>query len=286
MTKGTRAFRIIISILLGITMLWTAYISYAFIYYAKYMHEEDQNERYGLYIAGVDVTPANADDILGDGTVYYNKKLNRLVFNNVNINCEGSAIYSEIDLTVELIGDNKFVCGGKDLTYAVYASDVSLKKSLAIRGDGTLEILIEDDSCTGNAGIIAGELWLASDVSITLADASDQSEGISCSYLNLDKGNTLTVRAGSAENSTGIFVRGDVHIEPDSVMDIQGSTSTQGSWGIECTGILSTGENSIIRSESGSDHAGIVCYSAVLDHGATFECEIAAIDGIQDMKEN
>ena len=35
MTKGTRAFRLIISILLGITMLWTAFMSYAFIYVTK-----------------------------------------------------------------------------------------------------------------------------------------------------------------------------------------------------------------------------------------------------------
>ena len=35
MTKGIKAFSIIICILLGITMLWTAFISYAFIYVTK-----------------------------------------------------------------------------------------------------------------------------------------------------------------------------------------------------------------------------------------------------------
>ena len=97
MTKGTRACRIIISILLGLTMLWTVFISYAFFYHIDLKLQQQQEERYGIYIAGVDVTRANAHDIPGDGTVSYNEVRNRLTFCNASIECEGSAIYSEID---------------------------------------------------------------------------------------------------------------------------------------------------------------------------------------------
>ena len=284
MTKGTRTFRIIISVLLGLTMLWTAYISYAFIYYAKDMHAQEQNERYGLYVAGVDVTHGNAHDILGDGTASYNAKYNRLTLNNAAIECEGSAIYSEIDLTVELTGENKFTCRGKDFTYAVYASDVSLKKSISFTGDGTLDILVDDESCVNNAGIVADDLWISSDISITLTNAEDQSDGISCSFLNLAKDNTLTVKAGSAKTSTGIFVRGDIILESNSSLDVAGMASEKSSCGIECTGTIMAYEGSTITAVSGSNRAGIICYSTFADGGATVNAEIDAIDGICEMK--
>lgn len=283
MTKGTRAFRIIISILLGLTMLWTAFISYAFLYYVDNKLEQKQAERYGIYVAGVDVTRGNAHDILGDGTVSYNEVRNRLTFCNATIECEGSAIYSEIDLTVELVGENKFVCSGKEYTYAVYTSDVSLKKDLAITGNGSLEIIIADDTCENNAGIIAGELWIGADVSITLANAADSSDGISCSYLNLDENTVLTVKTGSAEQSSGIFVRGNMHLEDHSVLHVTGSASEKESRGIEVTGTVTAEEAAQITASCGGTRAGIVCYDVFLDYGANVNSGIDAIDGIRYM---
>ena len=52
MTKGTRAFRIIICLLLGLTILWTAFISYAFIYVTKENEANKRNERYGILCYG------------------------------------------------------------------------------------------------------------------------------------------------------------------------------------------------------------------------------------------
>lgn len=286
MSKGTRAFRIIICILLGITMLWTAIISYALVFVTKENEAIKRAERYGIYVAGVDVTCGNAQDILGDGTVYYNKLYNKLVLNNATIACNGSAIYSDIDLTVELIGENKFICGDKDLTYALYAANGSLRKDLAITGNGSLEIVVNDESCGTIAGIIADDLWIRTDVSITLADAQESTIGISCDYLSLAEGKTLNVQVGSAETSTGISTRGSMFVDEDAVVNVAGAAATKESYGIECSGKITTKENATIHAESGSDNAGIVCYSVLLDYGANIQSEIDAVGGIRHIKAN
>ena len=284
MTKGTRAFRIIISVLLGLTMLWTAYISYAFIYVTKENNELRRQERYGIYVAGTHVTRGNCHDILGDGAVSYNPDSNRLTLRNATIACEGSAIYSDIDLTIVLEGENKLISSGKELTYGLYASDYSLRKDLCILGDGTLEIIVEDDGCLANAGIVAGDVWIDADVSISLANAEDSSTGISCKYLSLDEERNLSVKVGSAENSTGIFVRGNLYLDEGSVVDVTGAAATKESMGIECNGNLTAKENASVTSVSGGEYAGIICYNSILDYGADFQCEIDATDGIRDMK--
>ena len=286
MEKGTHKFRIIICILLGLTMLWTAFISYAFIYVTKEESANKRNEKYGIQVAGKSITVGNAHDVLGDGTVSYNDYLNVLTLNNATIECEGSAIYSQIDLTIELIGENKFICKGKELTYGLYASNISLQKDLAIRGDGSLEIIVDDESSRMSAGIIADDLWIASDVSITIGDATESTHGISCGYLNLSEGNSLSVKVGSGETSCGICSRGNMYLNEDTTLTVAAATSSEESYGIECAGIFTASENATIDSKSGGEYAGIVCYGTFFDYGATINSEIDFIDGIQNMKKN
>ena len=283
MTKRTRVFNIVISVLLCITVLWTAFISYAFIYVTKENEALKRSQRFGLYVAGIDVNMGNAYDILGDGTVSYNEVSNKLTLNNATIHCEGAAIYSQIDLTIELIGENKFICGGEELTYALYASDCSLRKDIAITGDGSLEIVIDDDTSRSNIGMIAEDVWLRADVSITVADATESSEGIVCNYLYLDEEKSLSVRTGSAKNAYGITARENIHVDEDSVVNVTGVAAENG-YGIECGGNLTAKENASIYSVSGAGKAGIVCYGAVLDYGAVIDSEIEAVDGILNIK--
>ena len=50
MTKGTKIFRIIISVLLALTMLISAFFAVVFcLYFAK--------EPYGIYVSGIAITP-------------------------------------------------------------------------------------------------------------------------------------------------------------------------------------------------------------------------------------
>ena len=53
MTKGTKTFRIIISILLAITMICSAFFAVLFI---LHIEKDVMEEPYGIYVAGVSVT--------------------------------------------------------------------------------------------------------------------------------------------------------------------------------------------------------------------------------------
>lgn len=87
--------------------------------------------------------------------------------------CEGSAVYSEIDLTVELLGENKFVCNGKELTCGLYASDRSLQKDHAIHSVGALEIIMDDHSSRRTSGINEDDLIIRSAASSKVSDAEN-----------------------------------------------------------------------------------------------------------------
>ena len=77
MTKGTIVFRIIISTLLGLCIVCTAFFSVLFV---AYLEEKVVQEEYGIFVAGVPVTLDNRKDILGDGTVSYSASKNLLTF--------------------------------------------------------------------------------------------------------------------------------------------------------------------------------------------------------------
>ena len=141
MTKGTKIFRIVICVLLALTMIWSAIWGTAFILLGKNLV---LTAIYDIYVAGKLVNATNADDILGDGTVYYDVLNNILTFNNTTIESESWPVYSKKDLNIELIGENKFVCKNEKYSAGVYTGDNYLSKDLAITGDGSLTIEIPD----------------------------------------------------------------------------------------------------------------------------------------------
>ena len=102
MTKGTKTFRIIICVLLALTMMISVFFAAFFcLYFLK--------DPYGIYVAGVSVNRSNEDDILGDGTVRYDSTNKILTLDNATIESEDTVVYSEIDLHIQLIGENKFI---------------------------------------------------------------------------------------------------------------------------------------------------------------------------------
>lgn len=73
---------------------------------------------YDVWVAGVQVSNLNADDVLGDSdegaTVTYDENSATLTLNNANLAVSDSrfAIYAEQDLTIALIGDNSVTLDG------------------------------------------------------------------------------------------------------------------------------------------------------------------------------
>ena len=243
MTKGTKAFRIIISVLLGITLLWTVYFSFGMIYIGKTFIFE---ESYGFYVDGKEVTRSNKDDILGDGTVSYDDYNNTLTFTNAVIENDYVIVYSLVDLKIELVGENKFICKDGESAYAIYASDGILRKDVAFEGDGSLTIEFQNVSRDGIA-IVADDLWIGADINITTPDCSEISNAIICtSSLSVRSQSCVKINNGAARSSTAVSVDGNATIEKGSSLEINVRPGAQDT----CNGILVEGELTLGRDSS------------------------------------
>jgi hypothetical protein len=143
-------------------MLVSAFFAFFFcLYFAK--------DPYGIYVAGIAVNRDNNEDVLGDGTVYYDESNNILTFNNATVEYENSVVYSKIDLNIQLIGENKFICTNEDYAIGIFAVDYNLYKDLAIIGDGSLTI--ECPNAVDEAvGLAAANLTVAADLTVTTPD--------------------------------------------------------------------------------------------------------------------
>lgn len=222
MTKGTLIFRIIISVLLVLTMLISAFFATLFIFYI------DRNvvgESYGFYVAGVKVSKDNDDDILGDGTVYYNRSANVLTFENAEIECDCSVISSKIDLMINLIGENKFVVSGEQVS-AVYVSDNMLSKDLAFIGDGSLVVEFKGSSFS-TSGIHARNLRIEADIDITMPDCENIVNGIYCDgWMTISNGATVTLNNGTGKYTTAVKVRDNLDVEQNSTLNVSSRPGT------------------------------------------------------------
>ena len=176
MTKGTKIFRITICVLLALAIIWGVLCGAALIFGAKNLV---LTAVYDIYVAGVPVRPTNADDVLGDGTVYYDAGNNTLTFDNAIIETENWPLYSKIDLNIELIGENKFVCNNKEYSAGVYAGDNYLSKDLAFIGDGSLTIELPNESAEA-VGVFASDLTVTNNITVTSSNCENKVHGIVC----------------------------------------------------------------------------------------------------------
>ena len=265
MTKGTKIFRITISILLAITMLISAFFAFFFcLYFAK--------DPYGIYVAGVAVNRDNDDDILGDGTVYYDESNNVLTFNNATIECEGTVVYSKIDLLVQLIGENKIICTDEEYGIGIYAGDSSLNKDLSLVGDGSLTI--EFPNASGEAaGISAANLTVASDLTVITPDCEKAVNGIVCaSSLMVVNKATVTVNNGAATKfSSAVRVRGNAFFEEGTTLKTSTNLgTTEICKGFTVNGDLFLGKNTTLDvsiDDSNTDQGECIRVSGLMEAG-------------------
>ena len=104
---------------------------------------EDEVTEYPIVVGGTRVTSKNMDDVLGDGTVTFESTgegKGTLTLTNANItgmfeeSLDSFNIFGEgIDLTIELVGENKV--GDGSANFALY----SFEGDLTIGGSGTLD---------------------------------------------------------------------------------------------------------------------------------------------------
>ena len=103
---------------------------------------------YDIWVAGVQVTNVNANDVLGDGHVWFNPMTNTLTFSDANmVNGDDLGLRFEIpNLTLELIGENYL--DPTDDGYGIYSDE---GKNFTITGTGILHI---DNDVRVNKGIV------------------------------------------------------------------------------------------------------------------------------------
>ena len=267
MTKGTKIFRITICVLLALTMIWGLLCGAALIFGGKYLGHK---AIYNIYVAGVTVNAFNADDILDDGTVYYDPVSNILTFNNATIESESWPVYSQIDLNIELIGENKLICKNEVYSGGVYAGDDYLSKDLAFTGDGSLTIEIPD-KCGEAVGIFASKLTINNDITVKISDCENKIHGIVCdSYLLIANKGTVTVNNGAAKNSVGVRVRGNALFEEGTKLNVAvnpGATEI-------CKGLSVSGDIFL-----GKD----TCLEALVDDEAAKESECVRVSGLMEI---
>lgn len=263
MTKGTLAFRIIISVLLAITTLCCAF-------FAVIVCLAIAKEGYGIYVAGVAVTRSNEDDILGDGTVYYDSNNNLLVLNNATIESENTVVYSKIDLHITLIGENELICTTEGYGIGIYAGDYNLNKDLAIIGDGSLTIRIPN--ATGEAaGISAENLIVAADLTVVTPDCEKATNGIVCtSSLVVANKASITVHNGAAMYCAAVRVRGNALFEEGTALKV---STNPGGTGI-CKGFAVSGDLFL-----GKD----TVLDVSLEDGATDQGECIRVSGLMEV---
>lgn len=162
---------------------------------------------YGVWIAGIEITAANAHDVFGDGTVSVNDRdgLYEITLRNANIVSSSTVkkglIYSKEDVDIFVVGNNKIESQG-NINAAIYG-----EKKVRIYGRGTSPSLD-----------VKGQLNGISAHSIDIWGVSLKSEGINDrgirgfwgspdSYLKIDVDNSpkqIIKIKGGIDNFAGI----------------------------------------------------------------------------------
>jgi hypothetical protein len=245
MTKGTLIFRIIISSLLGLCIVCTAFFSVLFV---AYLEEKVVQEDYGILVAGVPVTRDNRKDILGDGTVSYSASKNLLTFENATIEYFDSVVYSTIDIKIELIGENKFIMSGETVP-VLYAGDYVTTNDISIFGDGSLTVEYTS-KVNDSMGIFGDEIRIESDITITLPESTNISNGIySEGNLTISKGATVTINSGAALYSTAVKASNNVNIEAGATLNVKNPGATELCRGMNVGGALIVWEGATLNVE-------------------------------------
>lgn len=139
----------------------------------KYVNVTPAVVTYNVWVGGTQVTSANKDNVLGDGTVTYTPDTNTLTLNKVNITNtteNTSGIKASNDLTIALTGKNNTISG---TGHAIKMTN----GALTIIGPGSLEASSDSGQTTvytkGNVTINGGAKITATNTSDGNGDVFD-----------------------------------------------------------------------------------------------------------------
>ncbi|MBS6693936.1 MAG: hypothetical protein KH316_01625 [Firmicutes bacterium] len=180
----------------------------------------------------ISVTDANAEDVLGDGTVSYDRETNTLTLNNAELVPEGSPSAPAIYVSAANKGLNLNVVGKNTISHD---QCMSINGQLNISGEGTLDV-------TGKTYAIMATGGITIDGTVITASTTGSSGGgiHSQSYIMIKNGADVTA---SSSGVWGIYGKGDITIANSRVE----SVSTSGNY---YAGMMSSSGNIIIEDSS------------------------------------
>ena len=203
--------------------------------------------------------------------MYYDESNNILTFNNATIEYENAVVYSEIDLHIQLIGENKFICTNEEYAIGIFAGNNHLFKDLAIIGDGSLTIELPNKSDEA-VGIAADNLTVATNLTVTTPDCENKVNGIVCtSDLIVASKATLTVNNGAAtQYSSAVRVRGNAFFEEGTTLKASTISDTTGICkGLTVSGDLFLGKDTTLEVS--------------IDDGTTEQGECIRVSGLMEI---
>lgn len=242
-------------------------------------------DSYNVWVGGTQITSANVNDVLGNGTVSYNSTTNTLTLDNAYYSGEGyesSAIYATGDLNIVVTGTNSLtstaangfgIYTGGSLTVTGSGSDPTLNVTAASTGfaikaagssasfDGITMAL------AGNRGIVVNENNTSDAISIencTITFANGTKRAI---QVYNDTGDASVIISGSSLTGAGEILAygygtsgGDATLTIDnSTIDITGNTE-QSRHGIELLSnygdailTIRNHSNVTVKTSNGSD---------------------------------
>ena len=185
---------------------------------------------YDVWVAGVQITDGNKDDVLDDGgTVAFAPETATLTLNNADItgapvpdNANRTAgIYSKIDLTLKLVGDSTVTgTSASGYSYGVFVYDYSL----IITGDGSLTATGGTSASKESHGILGYTVTVNSGTVIARGgDAKRYSLGIYGPFGVTINGGTVTAIGGTAQNNESLGIS---TYESSNPITVNGGTVT------------------------------------------------------------
>ena len=226
---------------------------------AKHAIIEPGEEKYPVWVGGVQVTSANKDDILGDGKAKFDPETNTLTLNSptVSTNYKGALIYAEgIDLNIT----GKATLKNENTAYGVLVKDGSLNSDANL----TVEVRQYGVSATKSININGG--------SVNSRTTGHGSDGVGYalggSDLKISSGTvTATSAQGPAISTTNsveisggtVNVTGGFHGISTKSLAISGGTVTvEGDWnGIKAEENITISGGTVAAKSNKSSYKGI-----------------------------
>lgn len=190
------------------------------------------------YVAGTQITPENASNVLGDGKVSYDTEENVLTLKNATITADNEpyGIYAEGDLLIELVGENKITSSevsDQNICAAIYSKN------------GNIRIFARDNS---------DDAVLTAVASLQNSETDYSSYGIYGKDIFVEDGVKVIAESGDASLQSGFKscgISGDaISITNATVNAVAGSGCY--SYAIEGTKGI-TIENSDVTAQSNSE---------------------------------